>query len=232
MVDVDNLRFNPSDSGASGSEAHGSAIVELRRAADLVQLLLFVTEYVCGARLRKQVSVAPLVFFLGRSGGVRLLTHLLNAAYNKPIVGRPGGWPFNVLLNQVGISERALRMLLRDACAEGLVEKSEFELDKRYAVYCVTEVTVCAWEKMYSDLQGSVVDVLDHLAPGDLANIDYKSWDPTHCASEQVQASPVARHLKSAANRLALQQRLPGPKTLGGREPRHGASREVVQLPA
>jgi hypothetical protein len=171
--------------------------LRVTRAAELVHVVMFMTEFTRAASHKASTHFDALTFFLSRAGGLQLLMLLLNAAYHKPQEGRCAGWPFGVLRARVDISERALRMLLNDAVNEKLVVKTCVDLDRRYVIYSATTQVIDAWEEMFAAMRTCVGDALDTFSPGMLANVDYGNANTG--ALPQQPRSPVTRHLKSAA---------------------------------
>lgn len=188
------------DTAEANNQYADDETLTLRTAADLIHTYMFIHGLLRSHEKRNQPELAALKFFLSRSGGAQLLMALLNAAYNKPPAKRSPGWPFGVLQKLVDISERGLRTLLHDAVEEGHVEKRCFDLDKRYAVYCLKPSVVATWDMTFRQMSHCLNDVLDHYSHTELANVDYATWDPLHTALEQKRRSPVAA-LKSAVNR-------------------------------
>jgi hypothetical protein len=164
----------------------------LDRPQDFVHCFLFAVES-CGTMKKPDKGTSELNFFLSRAGGLNLLLMLLNAHYNKRLAGRRPGWQFCVLHDRIPISRRALRLLIKDAIAEGLIEPLPGVRDKRTRTFCVTQRVVDAWERLTIRLSQSLQDVLTTFDPDALANADYYKWDPTIPASRQGRAAFTTR---------------------------------------
>lgn len=164
----------------------------------MIHSLLFMLEYSSSGGPARQATKRCLGFFFGRHGGLHLLLMLLNAHYNKPPAGRRPGWVFSTLRDRLQMSERALRMLIHDAIASGLIEQQSItnELDKRCRSYRLTPPVVEAWEELMSTMHGSVGEVVRHFTPGELANADYRRWDPGKPAREQAERLPPSHRLR------------------------------------
>jgi len=162
-----------------------------------VHCLLFLLEFSRTQSASGQKLTRPLQFFLTRAGGLHLFLMLLNARYNKPAAGRRPGWVFSGLKARVGVSERALRMLIRDGISEGLIELQPPTIDARMRSYRLTETAVDAWEALMTQMVASMSETLVQLSPGALANIDYSRWDPTNKASHQTWSEPPSRAHRS-----------------------------------
>jgi DNA-binding MarR family transcriptional regulator len=152
---------------------------------ELLHLLLFVWEF-CEGSNEVPEGRDRLRFFFLRTGGFHLLLMLLNAHYNKPQAGRRPGWQFCVLHDRIRISKRALRMLIQDAQAQGLVEQLPGVRDRRSRTYVLAPEVVDAWERLAGDLGRSLADVLASCSPNQLANADYRRWDPSKPATLQI----------------------------------------------
>jgi hypothetical protein len=131
-----------------------------------------------------------LQFFLSRSGGLHVLMMLLNAWYQKPLAGRRPGWVFCGLRARIGISERALRMLIRDAMSEGLVELLPPTIDGRIRSYRLTPRAIEAWEALVRRMESALPDVMHSYGPDALANVDYRAWNPKSRAATQIPLLP------------------------------------------
>jgi DNA-binding MarR family transcriptional regulator len=129
-----------------------------------------------------------------------LLLLLLNAAYQKPPVGRLPGWPFGVLQARIKVSERCLRKLLADAIAEGIVERRYGQLDRRRIVYSLTPRILQCWNNIFCALLSTLPDALQNLSQNELADIDYSVWNPERPAREQFPRRAVYLYLKSAVD--------------------------------
>jgi len=153
---------------------------------EMLHLLLFLWES-CEGNNAETVERDCLRFFFRRTGGFHLLLMLLNAHYNKPQVGRRPGWQFCVLHDRIRISKRALRTLIHDAQAECLVQQLLGVRDRRSRTYVLAPQVVEAWERMVSELDSSLTDIFASCSPHQLANADYRGWDPNKPASLQIQ---------------------------------------------
>jgi hypothetical protein len=167
-------------------------------AGEFVHCLLFVQEFVGSHKQKRDSDLAPIAFFLERTGGLHLLLLLLNVAYQKPAFGWARGWPFGVLAARVAISERSLRQLLSDAIDAGVVVRRPGHIDRRRAVYCATPAVLKAWSRLFDRLSGSLRDVFASFESDMLVEVDYRVWDPAVPAQDQAPARAVLRHLKSA----------------------------------
>jgi DNA-binding MarR family transcriptional regulator len=167
----------------------------LSRNSDLIQCLLFVLEFSDTSAKDWQKHKKSLALFFSRGGGLHLLLMLLNAHYNKPATGRRPGWVFSVLQDRIRVSERALRMLLADAVAEGLIVQIPGVRDRRTRTYCLTPPVIAAWEELSAKLGGALPQILATFAPGFLANVDYRVWDPQQPPEAQVPRRPPSETL-------------------------------------
>jgi len=191
--DIDAFKREEESSASKARQPVGFA-----DAHHVVHALLFMLEFSNSTNPLWQRHKQHLSFFFRRHGGLHLLLMLLNAHFNKPAVGRRPGWVFSGLRHRLGISERGLRMLIRDAMAAGLVEQQPLtnELDKRCRSYRLKPQVVDAWEALISTLNESVGDVLGNFDPGALANADYRRWDPTRPAQDQIERLPPSHPLR------------------------------------
>ncbi|HIF61245.1 MAG TPA: hypothetical protein EYQ26_17455 [Rhodospirillales bacterium] len=139
----------------------------------LIHTLLFVIENIQGSRQRDDPITCPLGFFIAHKSGLHLLLLLLNAHYNKTPVGRMPGWSFGMLLDRVQISNRSLRMLLKDAMSEKLIKQVPGRRDKRCKVYMLTDDVIRAWEVLSNNLDGTILKKLTSTGYNDLANMNY-----------------------------------------------------------
>jgi DNA-binding MarR family transcriptional regulator len=169
--------------------------VTLGRNSDLIHCLLFVLESSDTTAKDWQKHKKNLGLFFSRGGGLHLLLMLLNAHYNKPATGRRPGWVFSVLHDRIRVSERALRMLIADAISEGLIVQIPGVRDRRTRTYCLTPSVIEAWEELSAKLGQSLPQILATFAPGYLANVDYRTWDPTRPADTQVPTRPPSETL-------------------------------------
>jgi DNA-binding MarR family transcriptional regulator len=139
----------------------------------LIHTLLFVIENIQGSRQRKDLITSPLRFFIYHKSGLHLLLLLLNAHYNKTPAGRMPGWSFGMLLDRVEISNRSLRMLLKDAMSEKLIKKIPGRRDKRCKVYMLTKNVIIAWETLSKNLDETILNKITSTDCNDLANMNY-----------------------------------------------------------
>ena len=153
---------------------------------EVLHLLLFIWES-CEGNNAAVGERDSLRFFFRRAGGVHLLLMLLNAHYSKREAGRRPGWQFCVLHDRIRISKRALRMLIQDAQAEGYLGQLPGIRDRRSRTYFLAPAVVEAWERLVDDLGSSLADVLTFCGPNELANADYRTWDPEKPAALQIQ---------------------------------------------
>ena len=146
-------------------------------------------------------DLQPISFFLSRSGGLHVLLLLVNAAYYKQSpLGQIAGWPFGVLAGRVEISQRSLRKLLADATAEGHVLRRHGQKDQRRNQYCATPKLLAAWASLCDKLAGSMQDVFTSLTSDELADIDYRKFNPGRPISKQIPPPSDTLYLKSANN--------------------------------
>lgn len=167
-------------------------------AAQFTHCLLFLQEFTKARREKNRQDLAPISFFLHRSGGFHLLLLLLNVAYYKCSVGRTKGWPFGVLAARVEISRRSLRHLLADAIAEGLVERRRGHNNKRRVVYCLTPNVLSAWQILFDSLGQSLASVFSEFSYATLVDVDYSKFDPRRPARSQIPPPADSLYLKSA----------------------------------
>jgi hypothetical protein len=172
--------------------------LQFSRPQDIVHCLLFIIEYSNSADPRWRDHRRHLNLFFSRDGGVHLLLMLLNAYYNKPPAGRRPGWVFSTMRTRIRISERALRMLINDAVADGLIEPQPVAeaVDRRCRSYRLTPPVISAWEALTAALGKSIGAVLEQFEPGALANADYRKWDPDMPARDQIDVLPPSRRLR------------------------------------
>ena len=156
----------------------------------LVHCLLFLLEFSDNPAQDWRKHRKALQFFLSRSGGLHVLMMLLNAYYQKPLAGRRPGWVFCGLRSRIGISERALRMLIRDAMSEGLIELLPRPTDGRIRSYRLTQRTIEAWEALVRRMETTLPDVMASFGPDALANVDYRAWNPKRRAAAQTPLRP------------------------------------------
>jgi DNA-binding MarR family transcriptional regulator len=175
---------------AKGATTNAPSAVALSTPQSFVHCMLFVLEYLESPNPRMQKHKKYLSFFFSRSGGFHLLLMLLNAYYNKPLAGRDPGWVFRGIRNRIPVSERALRMLINDGMAQGLIVQQHGVRDRRCRKYAVTPAVVEAWEALTNAARGSLPDIFNQFGPGALANADYRRWDPTKPAGDQVETIP------------------------------------------
>ncbi len=176
--------------GVAAPLGAGSGALALSTPSTFVHCMLFFLEYLESPSPRMQKHKKHLNFFFSRSGGFHLLLMLLNAYYNKPLAGRDPGWVFRGIRNRIPVSERALRMLINDGMAQGLIMQQQGVRDRRCRKYAVTPAVVEAWEALTSTARGALPDVLTQFDPGALANADYRRWDPGKPASDQIETVP------------------------------------------
>lgn len=191
--------YGTADVAAQMSSARN---LELSDSNSFVHCMLFFMEYVESANPRMQKHKRHLNFFFSRSGGFHLLLMLLNAYYNKPLAGRAPGWVFRGIRNRIQVSERALRMLINDGIARGLIIQGQGIRDKRCRKYALTPAVVAAWEALTNSARTSLPDILQHFDPGALANTDYRRWDPARPASEQIDRVPPSHRYSRDDKRL------------------------------
>jgi hypothetical protein len=170
-----------------GTVARSGPFIDPRQ---LVHCLMFLLEFSESPSQDWRKHRRALQFFLSRSGGLHLLMMLLNAWYQKPLAGRRPGWVFCGLRARVGISERALRMLIRDAMSEGLVELLPPATDARTRSYRLTPRAVEAWEALVRRMESTLPDVMHSYGPDALANVDYRAWNPKGRAASQIPLLP------------------------------------------
>jgi DNA-binding MarR family transcriptional regulator len=171
--------------------------LELSTPESFVHCMLFIIEYAASKHPRMVRHRKHLNLFFSRLGGLHLLLMLLNAHCNKPLDGREPSWVFAGIRDRVQISERGLRMLIRDAVADGLIVQQRGSRDRRCRKYAVTPTVVEAWEALTETLRNSLPDILDQFDPGALANADYRRWDPDKLVGEQIERMPPShRHLR------------------------------------
>jgi len=139
----------------------------------LIHTLLFVLENIQGSRQREDLITSPLRFFIAHKSGLHILLLLLNAHYNKAPVGRMPGWSFGMLFDRVQISNRSLRMLLKDAMSEKLIKQTPGRRDKRCKVYMLTDDVIVAWEKVAGNWDTNILMKLNSTGCNDLANMNY-----------------------------------------------------------
>jgi len=156
----------------------------------LVHCLLFLLEFSDSPAQDWRKHRKALQFFLSRSGGLHVLMMLLNAYYQKPSAGRRPGWVFCGLRSRIGISERALRMLIRDAMSEGLIELLPRPTDGRIRSYRLTPRAIEAWEALVRRMESTLPDVMLSFGPDALANVDYRAWNPKRRAAAQIPLRP------------------------------------------
>jgi len=167
-------------------------------AAQFTHCLLFLQEFTNATKERNRQDLAPISFFLHRSGGFHLLLLLLNVAFHKRSEGRTTGWPFGVLAARVEISRRSLRHLLADAIAEGLVERRRGHNNKRRVVYCATPKVLHAWRMLFDSLNRTLASVFSEFGCDALVDIDYSRFDPRRPARSQIPPAADTLYLKSA----------------------------------
>ena len=205
--EVDRVSSLPqAENGRSGSTVEGSAgvmglgreapAIELWEAQNIIHCLLFIIEFSGSPDPRWRVHKRHLSLFFSRAGGLHLLVMLLNAYYHKPKAHRRPGWVFRGMRDRIQISERALRMLINDAMAAGLIVKLPQEQDRRRHSYGLTRPVVDAWEALTETLRNSLGDVLGQFDAGSLANADYRKWNPALPACEQIDLLPPSRRHK------------------------------------
>jgi hypothetical protein len=170
----------------------------MTRSQDIVHGLLFIMEYSNSRNPQWRKHKRRLSLFFSRHGGLHLLMMLLNAYYNKPAAGRRPGWVFNGLRERIDISERGLRMLINDAVEEGLIELQPIpsEIDRRRRSYRLTPPVIRAWEGLTESLLGSMGEIFEQFDAGALANVDYRNWDPSIPAHDQIDRLPPSHRLR------------------------------------
>lgn len=167
-------------------------------ASQFVHYLLFIQEFTKASHDKRRPDLAPISFFLHRTGGFHLLLLLLNVAFFKRSAGRTKGWPFGVLAARVDISRRSLRQLLADAIAEGYVERRFGHNDKRRIVYCATPIVLDAWKVLFDNLTRGLGEVFSEFYSDTLVDMDYSLFDPRRPARSQIPPPADSVYLKSA----------------------------------
>jgi hypothetical protein len=124
---------------------------------------------------RKDGQLKKIDFFLQRASGMHLLLLLLNAHYNKRAAGRLPGWTFGILKSRIRLSERSLRLLIRDGLAKGVLIQICGVRDRRARVYCVAPVVVVAWEALFAQFCNTIPEILGKCSPDKIANLDFGS---------------------------------------------------------
>ena len=140
---------------------------------EFIHTLLFVIENIKGSRQRDDLVTVQLRYFITHKSGLHLLLLLLNADYTKAPVGRMPVWFFGILLERIDISNRSLRMFLKDAMSENFIRKVPGRRDKRFKVYMLANQVINAWEALSINRNNIILKNLTSTAFNGFANINY-----------------------------------------------------------